>query len=48
MLIMVLVAIVLRWVSIVMLHGYCNADYGAGGFSSEVDEYSNAACLLPC
>ena len=39
MLIMVLVTIVLRLVSIVMLHGYCNADNGAGGHSAKVGEY---------
>ena len=44
--IMVLVVIVLRLVSIVMMQGYCNADYGAGGYSAKVGEYSDAAWLL--
>ena len=30
---------VLRLVSIVMLHSYCNADNGAGGHSAKVGEY---------
>ena len=37
---------VLRLVSIVMLHSYCNADNGAGGYNAEVDELNDAAWLL--
>ena len=31
-----------------MLHGYCNADYGAGGYCAEVGELNDTACLLSC
>ena len=31
-----------------MLLGYCNADYGAGGYSAEVGELNDAAWLLQC